>query len=316
MVTDWCSKPWNSDVDKIPSEIFQPKGMLGDEERRMLYFTAAHNFSGKGRIVDAGSFLGASTFALASGVASLGRNYTRSPIAAFDYFKANDDYVRDYIAKNFRPIDPNGDYFDLFEAQVATYRALIETYPGDLLSHKWTREPIEILFVDVAKTAALNAHVFLEFFPKLIPGHSIIVQQDYFHCWHPYMQICMEYLANYLELLDPRVIHQSRVWRLNRQVPSEELARCKPRAIGLAEGCYLLDRLLEKSRPQDKAMIMVIKLTYLFYEGQLDQIRKIIPQTEEECDRNPAPHEIWKIQLEKLKLLINSRQRNSVPLNV
>jgi hypothetical protein len=49
-------------------------------------------------------FLGASTYALASGVAATRlADFARSPVAAFDYFKAIDDYVRVIYPRIFVP---------------------------------------------------------------------------------------------------------------------------------------------------------------------------------------------------------------------
>ena len=46
-----------------------PHGMVGFEERRMLYWLGAEHYSGAGVIVDAGAYLGASAFALSAGLA-------------------------------------------------------------------------------------------------------------------------------------------------------------------------------------------------------------------------------------------------------
>ena len=32
------NKPWNSEVDNIPNRIYEPKGMIGPEERRCYYW--------------------------------------------------------------------------------------------------------------------------------------------------------------------------------------------------------------------------------------------------------------------------------------
>src|SRR5262245_59100379 len=93
------SKPWLS--AKIPREVTFPKGMLGVEERRMLYWLGRYYFSNRGTVVDAGAYAGASGFCLASGLAA--SNYV-SPLAcvhSYDWFVANDDTVADALSRDF-----------------------------------------------------------------------------------------------------------------------------------------------------------------------------------------------------------------------
>ena len=49
-----------------------------------------------------------------------------------------------------------------------------------------------MLFVDIAKTWALNDVVIEQFFPRLIPGRSVVVQQDYAFAFRPWVAITME----------------------------------------------------------------------------------------------------------------------------
>ena len=52
---------------------------------------------------------------------------------------------------------------------------------GNLLALDWTGGPIEILFIDLAKSWDLNRWVLTKTFPRLIPGHSVVIQQDWVH---------------------------------------------------------------------------------------------------------------------------------------
>src|SRR6202012_5380603 len=117
---------------------------------------------------------------------------------------------------------------------------MIASHAGNFLDQKWSGDPIEILFIDVAKTAALNAHAIGEFFPNLVPETSIVVHQDYFHCWHPHIHVSMEFLSDEFELLDEHVEFQSRVWRLVKPIPPEKIARLKADDLNLDERLALL----------------------------------------------------------------------------
>ena len=74
-----------------------------------------------------------------------------------------------------------------------TERALVELRVAlaDIIHH----EEDQVLFIDVAKTWRINDVVIAQFFPKLIPGHSIIIQQDYMWGFGPWIHITMALLA-------------------------------------------------------------------------------------------------------------------------
>jgi predicted O-methyltransferase YrrM len=256
------AKPWNTDLESFPTELSEAQGMIGPEERRCFYWLANTQLNGKGCVVDAGSFVGASTLCFAAGAANAGRTTYegRRIVHAYDYFKAVDEYVAKFIRNRFRPIEKNESYLDVFEAQTAKYKDMITAHPGNFLEQTWCGDPIEILFIDIAKTAALNSHAIAEFFPHLIPGKSIVVHQDYFHCWHPYIHVAMEYFSDEFELVDEHVEFQSRVWRLMKPLSPKKIARMKAYDFTAAERMALLDCLVEKSSDHSRPMMEVVRL--------------------------------------------------------
>jgi hypothetical protein len=259
---DFTGKPWNVHADEIPPEIFAPYGMIGDEERRCYYWLARHALAGEGCIVDAGSFLGASTLCFAAGAAAAGHtSFKGGPIVhAYDYFKAYDEYVAKAISEHVRPRKKGQPYLYIFKEFTQKYEALIEPHPGNIVEQRWSGDPIELLFIDVAKRTRLNAHIAGEFFPHLVPGRSFLIHQDYMHCWHPYIHISMEFLADEFELIDEWVWFQSRVWRLKKPLPAEKIARLGNYDLTKDERLVLLDRLVEKSSPQCRAMMEAVRL--------------------------------------------------------
>lgn len=257
-------KPWNRDASLAPllQQIDQPKGMIGPEERRCYLWLGKNLPSGNGCIVDAGSFVGASTLCFAAGAAAAGqREFNgRKIIHSYDYFKVVDQYVGDAISRDFRPINQGDSYLDIFEEQTAAYKDLIEAHPGNFLSHRWHGDPVILLFIDIAKTAELNSHAIAEFFPSLIPDYSVLVHQDYFHCWHPYIHISMEFLNDEFELLDEHVAHQSCVWRLTKPISEEKIERLYKYDLTKAERLQNLDHLLSKSSRFMRPMIQVVRI--------------------------------------------------------
>lgn len=259
-------KPWN--ISAAPSEIYKPKGMIGPEERRALYWLAKNWLTGRGAIVDAGAYIGASAFSLAAGL-SANPNIagSRPVIHSFDYFRVVDDYVaRDLPEDAGRIVKPGDDYLDVFLRQTRAYRCLIEPHPGDFLTMRWNA-PIEILFIDIAKTPELNAHLLREFFPHLIPGHSVVIQQDFFHCWHPHIHITMEALEPYFEILDRRIDYTSRLYRYTKAIPPAALEEAARYAYSPEQRLTMLDAIAGKEIGDLRAMMEVVTMWQLALDG-------------------------------------------------
>jgi len=56
----------------------------------------------------------------------------------------------------------------------------------------WSGGPIEVLVIDIAKSTEVADHVAASFFPALVPGRSIVVQQDFLHEAQPWLPVQME----------------------------------------------------------------------------------------------------------------------------
>lgn len=266
-------KPWNS--EPIPEGILDPIGMIGLEERRALHWIA-REWTGQGSIVDAGSYLGASAFCLAAGVAASKRRPRGPVVFAYDRFCADDDYVAKAITSASRPTAPGDSYLDLFLAQTSRHSELIQANPGDFLEARWQGDEIDVLFIDIAKTPQLNAHAVGEFFPSLVPGRSLLVQQDWYHCWHPYIHVTMEYLAEEFELVDELIEHQSRLWALRKPIPTEKITRLARGDLGREERRGLLGRLVDQASPHFRPMAEAIRAWQYFLDGDLDEARGAI----------------------------------------
>jgi len=296
------TKPWETDAELAPSDIYTPKGMVGPEERRCYFWLGKNWLSGKGSIVDAGAFLGSSTYCFAAGAAAGGRREFegKTLIHAYDYFKVVDKYVGEAITRDFRPIAEGESYLDIFATQTAPFADMIRAHPGDFLSHRWHGDPIEILFIDIAKTAELNAHAVGQFFSSLIPGRSVLVHQDFYHCWHPYIHIGMEFFDEEFELVDEHVPHQSRVWRLTKPIPQEKIARMAAYDLTKEERLALLDRLIGKSSEFYRPMIEVVKLWQLCLDGDKDAANRQLRDLREKYALDERG-DLWAVQAREIQ---------------
>jgi len=214
------AKPWLAPNAQAGSYAL---GMLGLEERKLLYQLARYIYTGEGAVVELGAFCGASTCCLAAGLRD-------NPLAAgrhvhsYDRFIANEPYLVDFIRTQFGEAIGIGQSFaPIFRRATTEFADLIEVHAGDLLEQTWPSEvPIEILFIDVAKTLALSGKVITEFFPHLIAGKSIVIHQDFYHPTAFYLPVVMDFLRDHFTIIEP-----GRDWsvgfRLDSAIPQEKL---------------------------------------------------------------------------------------------
>lgn len=297
------SKPWLA--GRVPREVDFPKGMLATEERRMLFWITRHHFSNQGSVIDAGAYAGASAFCLASGLAR--SNYASSPRArvhSYDWFVAYDEYVAEALSRDFSPTLVGDSFRDVFDFQTAKYSDRIIAHEGDFFTQSPPDDQIEILFIDLAKTEELNQRVILDFFPRLVPGVSFVIHQDYNHAWLPHIHVSMGLLDAYFELVDPLVHLCSRVWRLKEEISWQALISAMEIGRPIAEGVRVLDRLIEKESMVAVAeMLKVVKLKLLLTNGTSEEAEAFNRTLPMDCHLDSSV--LWQAQLAEVRKMYN-----------
>jgi hypothetical protein len=189
-------QPWK-DLGVTGRDVNPVRSMIAPDESLYLYWLARHCYTGQGEIVDGGPYLGGSTVAMASGMLDNPKVAQKeSRIHSYDLF------LYSPLFKRMFPKNPPADgasVLPMFLANIARFKANVEIYPGDILARRWNGKPIEILFIDVAKTWDIQLHLLREFFPSLRAGLSYVVQQDYFFVRCYWIHLVMEYLAHYFQ---------------------------------------------------------------------------------------------------------------------
>ena len=221
------------EVNPIPS-------MISDDEVLYLRWLAQEWYSGAGEIVDAGPLLGGSTVSLASGLLSNSRVQEKEKrIHSYDLFKYFPDFTDRALVKE--NLNGGDSVLPIFLANTSKYREMIEVHPGDIQHHRWNDEPIEILFIDCAKSWEINNHIAREFFGSLIPGRSIVVHQDYFHYGCPWIHLQMQFLADYFS-----IVHApsggTLGFLLTKQVPKDLLSVDLGREPSVNQASELMDQ--------------------------------------------------------------------------
>ena len=297
----------------FPSSLYLARGMLSKGEMQMLFSATSRFFSGRGLIVDAGAFAGMSAYCLAKGLKHNGDLVSDGTVIhSFDIFKADDAYTRDYL-KNvfFTSQDVNGnrkeilyspdvgeDFLDVFWHQNHDNRSLIEVHQGDFLEKSWGKGGIEILFVDVCKTLRLQSHLLSSFFPSLIPGESVVIQQDYHHPYHPYIHVAMEVLEEYFQVL----ISQeggSRVYLVKEIPPLSIINELIDYSYDAQTLNTIFERIVIKSPESERALLRLANVIALVQRSfRADALQKAIDLMSQ-LDENKH---LWLRQ--ELKLLV------------
>lgn len=205
----------------LPESVRKIVTMLAVEERQFLYALGRDYWTGAGAIVDAGCFLGGSTLALGMGVTANPRLIEkRGAIHSYDLFVADAHQAGKYL-KKFGAFAPGDSVRPIFDFQTREVAPLLQVHEGDVQTFPWTPgAPVEVLFIDVSKTWGINDFLAREFFPALIPGRSIVIQQDYVHPTCPWLAVTMEYLADYFEPV-AYVPGNSMVYTVTKAIPVE-----------------------------------------------------------------------------------------------
>jgi hypothetical protein len=213
-------KPWLDPNARTGSDAL---GMLGLEERKLLYHLARNTYTGEGAVVELGAFCGASTCCLAAGLRDNPRSAGRH-VHSYDSFIANEPYLVDFVRTQFgEELETGQSFIAIYRRAIAPFADLIQIHAGDLLQQTWpSEEPIEILFVDVAKTLALSGKVLTEFFAHLTPKKSIVIHQDFYHPTAFYLPVVMDFLSDHFT-----IIEAGRDWsvafRLETEIPRHKL---------------------------------------------------------------------------------------------
>lgn len=237
--------------------------MLTRDELRLLNHLAQDVYAGNGAIIDAGSFLGGSTVALAEGLRRnrrWKRDASKKPIHSYDRFEV-EEWTRGIY---FPESTPAGASFrDQFDRNIAPYSDLVEVHAGDIGEHPWNGGPIEILFIDVAKHWTVCDWVTWQFFPHLIPGRSYVVQQDYlYHHWVAWLHVTMELYADYFEYVCDTEVN-SAVFLNTKPIPPSVLRQHSVASLSREERIALMDRAASRFAGKKRDMLVSAKEHFL-----------------------------------------------------
>jgi hypothetical protein len=279
-------KPWQAFVAE-PHASNHIRSMITPDERCYLQWLVEERYTGAGAIVDAGPLLGGSTVAMAEGL----RRNVRVPepgkigcIHSYDLFEYY-PYMRGLFAGEPAKT-PGDDLLPLFMAHTEPWRPFIQVYPGDVQRFAWNGGPIEILFIDLAKSWTLQAHLLREFFPHLIPGVSIVVQQDYFFNGCPWIHVVMEQLADYLtpvHLPDGPTLG----FTFDKAIPADLLAIDYEHELSASDKRRLMERAVNRFAGAKRLVAMTAQATSLLSLDDVDGAVGLVEAVRRSLDFDP-----------------------------
>lgn len=253
----------------LPDEVGRAQTMLMRTEQQLLYGLARDYFRNEGVIIDGGCFLGGSTLALASGLLAnplFQARPRREVIHSYDLFAVEPWTIGIYFPEGTPPATS---FEAIFRENIAPFAGQVAVHPGDVKQAPVPDEPIEILFIDLAKHWETSDYVVRAFFPRLIPGKSIVVQQDYlYHVWTGWLPVTMEYFSEFFELVD-HTEQNSAVFLYTRAAPPEAFARDVIQSLSRSEMRTLADRAIARFEPPQQK---ILRESREHFQGMLEEV--------------------------------------------
>lgn len=249
------SAPWNDAAIAVPQEAKVPT-MLTSEEGRLLYWLARSPDLAELAAADLGCFAGGSTARIAAGLEAAGKT---GRVHAFDFFGIIDAQKEKFLYPvGIRPFRGD-DLLPIARKFLAPFGARVALHRGDICKAKWEDGPIGLLFIDAAKTPDTADGIAAGFFPHLVPGTSIVVQQDYLHWRQPWVAAQMELFADCFELAG-WCAENSVLFRCTRLPTSNDLAAARTAEQDDAAIMALLRQAIGRftTRPQQVALARMI----------------------------------------------------------
>lgn len=243
-----------------------PHGMLTRKEKTAFYLLARDFCRGKGCVVDAGSFCGASTALFAQGLADNPHvGAARADIEVFDLFSCAEEYIRAFIREHYGiAVEPADSFLPIHQSLTQAFAPMQHVHPGDFMTMSWTPKTIELLFIDLAKTTALLGQALHVFMPHVIYGHTLLVHQDYYWYQQGYIPVAMEYLSDYFTPYCPR-LDGTAIFRCEKPIPEDKMQRVRQFAFSMDDCDALMARCAAKLPPHDAQFVELSALVLRAY---------------------------------------------------
>lgn len=192
--SEFKAAPWRAINRAEMEQALSVPTMLAQREQKLYYWLTSHWTQDIGAVVDLGCFVGGSTARLADGHIDAGKIHW---VHAYDRFKADErTKTHELYRKGIAPFE-GVDIYWLARDLLEPWEDRVTLHRGDIMTKTWDGSPIELLVMDAAKSTETTDGIAERFFPHLIPGQSLVVQQDYFHWRLPWIPVQMQLMKDW-----------------------------------------------------------------------------------------------------------------------
>lgn len=267
-------------IAEMPAFLHTVLGQVTPTDRAIYYWATKEYYSGKGTIVDAGALVGSTAVLLGEGLSNNSNaDLSKKQIFSYDLFEDEPDGYMATVIKDWYPDDDqSGEVFDFlryFKKNTQKYEPFIEVVKGDLVENDYQeKRDIEILSIDVAKNEELMLHCAQVFFPRLIPGKSLVLHQDYVFPYYPWILIAMELLSDYFEKVYDAPDFCTSVFickkKITRKVIDDVLGKRVEDYFNIDNAKYMYQA-IEKNQHYTGRFVHSVCLAYFYYKlGQAE----------------------------------------------
>lgn len=248
---------------------------------RDLYQKYASEYSGLGKIVDAGCFLGGTTNALCEGISA---ELESPPIISLDRFLVADSYIAEFFAKAGLDVRMGDSFLPIFIENIRRNIHLVEIRAGDILGISRITGNIEILSIDIAKSSGINSQLIISWFPLLIPKLSVLIHQDFFAPSQPWLAASMGPLLDYFSI-DNYKTGESASFRLQESIPSTALRTAARVDWRTPNGLACLEKVHDAFGEPFNRSIKIMIAKSLMAQGRIGEAQNIVVSL---CGESPA----------------------------
>jgi hypothetical protein len=167
------------------------------------------------------------------------------------------------------------------------YQDYLVVHEGDVVSATYDGGPIEILFLDICKSWEINAAVVGTFFTHLLPGRSLVVQQDYAHFYAYWLVVTMDFFADYFKsaghVADDGT---AAVFRCVRRIPGP-LLRTDLRRLPLSRKRDAFERALPRFQGWQHAQLLIGYCRMLLDQGEWGAAEEVARRIDPALYRHP-----------------------------
>lgn len=230
-----------------------------------------------GAIIDAGSFIGASTLGLCEGLSRspLVESEREGRIWSYDLFRAIPAIANKSLKGEGLKVGDSFRY--LYDQTIQDYARYVRTFEGDILDAPKPDGPIAILFLDILWNWETTIQLADDFYTKLPPHRSLLVHQDFVYPYYPWIIISMGLLDQNFAF-SKNIEASSVVFDVTREYRPESLDDL--RNVPLQRALSYYDRYIDLLEGWAKGSVGLGKAMYLASQNKVDEASRLVDEIE------------------------------------